>query len=100
LQAAKLASAPGTSSVRPLDLLNSVVSALLDRCDGSTFCPPPGSSREAFMLLGESGPFWTREYPWLGEAALCSRVQEVLLSVGAQQVVVGHTPQVRALMRS
>jgi hypothetical protein len=76
-----------------VDALNEAVASLLAKCDGASPCPGPDAFSSLF--LGDDGPFWTRSYPFTVEASLCSQLDEVLHAVGAQQVVVGHTVQVR-----
>ncbi|KAL2918295.1 hypothetical protein HK105_202222 [Polyrhizophydium stewartii] len=44
-------------------------------------------------LFGGDGPLWYRGYATDGEAAACGRLDAALAALGAQRMVVGHTPQ-------
>lgn len=85
---------PLAPAAGPIEALNAAVAAVLAGCDGSSACHGPGPLADA--LFGEHGPFWTRAYPFAEEAPLCRALDAVLQAVGAEQVVVGHTVQVRA----
>jgi hypothetical protein len=81
-----------------VNALNEAVATLLAKCDGTSPCPGPDAVSTLFF--GENGPFWTRSYPFTAEASLCSKLDDVLHAVGAQQVVVGHTVQVREVTKA
>mmetsp|Transcript_13936 Transcript_13936/g.24400 ORF Transcript_13936/g.24400 Transcript_13936/m.24400 type:complete len:319 (-) Transcript_13936:185-1141(-) len=45
------------------------------------------------QLLGSRGPFWNRFFAEGGETQVCQRIEETLQRVGADRMVLGHTPQ-------
>ncbi|ORC88018.1 serine/threonine protein phosphatase [Trypanosoma theileri] len=44
-------------------------------------------------LLGSSGPLWTRQMIMDAMNGHCTNIQKMLLAIGAERIVVGHTPQ-------
>lgn len=44
-------------------------------------------------LFGAQGPFWNRFFAEGGEAVVCEKVENTLQLVGADRMVIGHTPQ-------
>ncbi|KAH9600577.1 Calcineurin-like phosphoesterase domain [Trypanosoma melophagium] len=44
-------------------------------------------------LLGSSGPLWTRKMIMDAMNGHCTNIQKMLLSIGAERIVVGHTVQ-------
>jgi len=51
-------------------------------------------------VFGEFGPFWLRQYAMGLEAVACPRLVEALKLLGAQRMVIGHTPQLSGEVRT
>lgn len=52
-----------------------------------------GSARPPASVLSEDGPVWTRAYSTDPSKDDCAKLSQVLTSLGAKRMVVGHTPQ-------
>ncbi|KEG12030.1 serine/threonine protein phosphatase [Trypanosoma grayi] len=44
-------------------------------------------------ILGSSGPLWTRQMIMEASNGHCENIKKMLLAIGAERIVVGHTPQ-------
>jgi len=67
--------------------LNGAVKRLLEGRDASDLREDPSP------LLGDEGPFWTRQLALGPEPQACQEVQKTLELTGASRMIVGHTAQ-------
>lgn len=81
----ELAKVEGTGAQKA-QLLNSVVRDLLKG-------PAAEIRAEPSPLLGDAGPFWTRQLALDREDRICGDLERSLGAFSASRMVVGHTPQ-------
>lgn len=85
-----------------LQMLRQMVAKQLASCKGNARCPSPAASSAEQALFYDQGPFWDRSFHHWGTGGGsvegCAKVQEALDAVGAKQVVVGHSIQVRTTL--
>ena len=100
MQAVSVRAKERSLDVSAIDALRLFTREQLAECNGTGTCPPLGRHAYEKSLLFGNGPFWVRNFNMWAKPAYeewgCERLQSVLDKVGVQQVVVGHTPQVRA----
>jgi hypothetical protein len=83
-----------------LDTMSLIMKEQVAMCKGTTRCPSNTANGSEQGLFFANGPFWLRHYntwakPQFASTWGCEMLEEVLDKVGAKQVVVGHTIQVR-----
>ena len=78
---------PNFVEARNAEELNGVVRQLIDNKAASDLRDDPSP------LLGDEGPFWTRQLALGPEAKVCQDVQKTLQATGATRMIVGHTAQ-------
>ena len=69
----------------------------VERLNRETAAWMRGSAPAPALLQQEDAPIWTRVYSTPGGPADCVQLAQALSALGAQRMVVGHTPQPRGI---